>query len=130
MRVFAFCSHALGFFLQKAVPICSPYIFSWRWWDVKNFDLQKVYVRYVFTFSQQIAFYDEWKQGENPLSRLCHTCRLVRPLRAKHCRVMNRCVKHFDHYCPYIYNDVGYRNRYVCEIGLEFSIYDVIYMMT
>nr|CAB3267900.1 probable protein S-acyltransferase 23 [Phallusia mammillata] len=61
---------------------------------------------------RQVAYYDEWKQGQNPLSRLCHTCRLVRPLRAKHCRVTNRCVKHFDHYCPYIYNVVGYKNRH------------------
>nr|XP_039254281.1 probable protein S-acyltransferase 23 [Styela clava] len=61
---------------------------------------------------KKVAIFDEWKQGENPLSRLCHTCRLVRPLRAKHCRITNRCVKHFDHYCPYIYNCVGYRNRH------------------
>lgn len=61
---------------------------------------------------KQVAIFDEWKRGENPLSRLCHTCRLVRPLRAKHCRITNRCVKHFDHYCPYVYNCVGFRNRH------------------
>ncbi|XP_052076130.1 uncharacterized protein LOC127714155 isoform X1 [Mytilus californianus] len=60
---------------------------------------------------KQVAHFDEWKQGENPLSRLCHTCRLVKPLRSKHCRVCNRCIKVFDHHCPYIYNCVGYKNR-------------------
>ncbi|XP_069779205.1 uncharacterized protein [Narcine bancroftii] len=60
---------------------------------------------------RQAIYFDEWKQGKNPLSRLCHTCRIVKPLRSKHCHVTNRCVEYFDHYCPYIYNDVGYRNR-------------------
>ncbi|XP_048459628.1 probable protein S-acyltransferase 23 [Rhincodon typus] len=60
---------------------------------------------------RQAVYSDEWKQGKNPLNRLCHTCHLVKPLRSKHCHVTNRCVTCFDHYCPYIYNDVGYRNR-------------------
>ena len=64
-------------------------------------------------FCFQVAQFDEWKQGKNPLSRLCHTCRLVKPFRTKHCRTCNRCVLHFDHHCPYIYNCVGLKNRYV-----------------
>ncbi|XP_074619564.1 uncharacterized protein LOC141878494 [Acropora palmata] len=62
---------------------------------------------------KQVPFCEEWqaKGGQNPLENLCHTCRLVRPLRAKHCRICNRCVKHFDHHCPYINNCVGLRNR-------------------
>merc|ERR1712142_205222 len=64
---------------------------------------------------RQMAFYDAWRQndgGYNPLNRLCHTCRLVKPPRAKHCKITNRCVRHFDHYCPYIYNTVGFKNRH------------------
>ncbi|XP_078254299.1 palmitoyltransferase ZDHHC12-B-like [Rhinoraja longicauda] len=60
---------------------------------------------------RQAVYFDQWEQGKNPLSRLCHTCHIVKPLRSKHCHVTNRCVEYFDHYCPYIYNDVGYRNR-------------------
>ena len=59
----------------------------------------------------QVAHFDEWKQGNNPLKQLCHTCRTIKPLRAKHCRFCNRCVKEFDHHCPYIHNCVGYYNR-------------------
>ncbi|XP_061106696.1 uncharacterized protein LOC133134510 [Conger conger] len=60
---------------------------------------------------RQAVHCEAWRQGKNPLLRLCHTCHIVRPLRAKHCRATNRCVEQFDHYCPYIYNTVGRRNR-------------------
>lgn len=41
---------------------------------------------------------------------LCHTCRIVKPLRSKHCTTLKRCVPMFDHYCPYIGNTIGGAN--------------------
>ena len=42
---------------------------------------------------------------------LCLQCRRVRPTRSKYCRVSERCVSRFDHYCPWIGNAVGERNH-------------------
>lgn len=35
---------------------------------------------------KQIPYYDKCKKRHLVLSRLCHSCRCLRPLRAKHCR--------------------------------------------
>lgn len=42
---------------------------------------------------------------------LCVTCKLVRPLGAKHCSTLNRCVARFDHFCPWVGNTVGKLNH-------------------
>ena len=42
---------------------------------------------------------------------LCVTCKLVRPLGAKHCSVINKCVARFDHFCPWVGNTIGKRNH-------------------
>uniref|UniRef100_W5N4W3 Palmitoyltransferase n=1 Tax=Lepisosteus oculatus TaxID=7918 RepID=W5N4W3_LEPOC len=72
--------------------------------------------------SNKAVHFEEWKGGRNPLERLCHTCHIVKPFRTKHCRVTNRCVEQFDHYCPYIYNDVGRRNRIIAWQFLIFLV--------
>ena len=56
----------------------------YRWVDIRTkFPLQSKFL------------FQDWKQngGANPLGRVCHTCRLVRPIRSKHCKICNRCIK-------------------------------------
>lgn len=83
---------------------------------------------------RQIPYFEKWKKRNLSLTRLCHSCRCLRPLRSKHCRVCNRCVSYFDHHCPFIYNCVGLRNRmwfflFVLSVAINctYTIYFALY---
>jgi hypothetical protein len=54
---------------------------------------------------------------------LCHTCRIVKPLRSKHCRVARRCVLLFDHHCPFVGTTIGLYNY------MYFYLFLVCFMM-
>ncbi|GAA5844281.1 hypothetical protein JCM9279_001753 [Rhodotorula babjevae] len=41
----------------------------------------------------------------------CLSCLVRRPLRSKHSYATERCVARFDHYCPWVWNDVGVSNH-------------------
>lgn len=43
--------------------------------------------------------------------RWCRFCKMHKPDRTHHCSKMGTCVLQFDHYCYYIRNCVGYRNK-------------------
>ena len=32
--------------------------------------------------------------------KYCHTCNIIRPLRASHCDICGFCVEKYDHHCP------------------------------
>jgi palmitoyltransferase len=42
---------------------------------------------------------------------LCPTCKIVKPWGTKHCGTTNKCVKRFDHYCPWMGNVIGKGNH-------------------
>ena len=51
---------------------------------------------------------------------LCHTCRIVKPMRSKHCRVARRCVLNFDHHCPFVGATIGLYNYIYFYLFLVF----------
>ncbi|EGD72125.1 hypothetical protein PTSG_11551 [Salpingoeca rosetta] len=52
----------------------------------------------------------------------CPTCAIRRPLRSKHSAVTNKCVAKFDHYCPFVENDVGAWNHHYFMNFLVFFV--------
>lgn len=56
-------------------------------------------------------------QNEQNIPLVCHSCRVRRPLRSKHCKIQRRCIDKFDHFCPFVGNTVG-RDNYKYFIGL------------
>lgn len=54
--------------------------------------------------------------------RHCHICDSTQPLRSKHCEDCNRCVRTYDHHCPWIGTCVGEGTRawFLLYLILEF----------
>jgi len=45
-----------------------------------------------------------------PSSQLCAYCKVIKPERAEHCHVCNRCVDRYEGHCTWINNCVGRKN--------------------
>lgn len=59
-------------------------------------------------------------------NQICVTCRIVRPLRAKHCATTDRCIECFDHFCPWVGNAVGKGNRHYFLLFLWIELLAIV----
>ncbi|VDO32084.1 unnamed protein product [Heligmosomoides polygyrus] len=58
----------------------------------------------------------------------CFTCWVDKPQGAKHCSVCDRCVKDFDHHCPWLHQCITIRNLrlfmvFVACVSISAAIY-------
>ena len=51
---------------------------------------------------------NQFKSIEKKVGRNCTKCNCVKPPRAHHCSICERCVIRMDHHCPWVNNCVGY----------------------
>ncbi|RYH15135.1 DHHC zinc finger domain-containing protein [archaeon] len=51
----------------------------------------------------------------------CHICKHSRPLRAGHSVTTNRCVRVYDHFCVFLYRDIG-KSNYIYFLSYLFNM--------
>uniref|UniRef100_A0A0X3PJE2 Palmitoyltransferase n=1 Tax=Schistocephalus solidus TaxID=70667 RepID=A0A0X3PJE2_SCHSO len=54
---------------------------------------------------------------------VCRKCPTIRPPRAHHCSVCNRCIRKMDHHCPWVNNCVGEDNQRFFMLFLIYTEY-------
>lgn len=71
------------------------------------------------------TIYDLLQEGKYDAKYFCINTFIRKPLRSKYSSFYKKCVARFDHYCPWVYNDIGLRNHKAFMffvISLEFGI--------
>lgn len=88
--------------------------------DAVTSELRRQYDEIIESYSK------DFPSSQEERAPLCHTCRIVKPLRSKHCRVARRCILVFDHHCPFVGTTIGlYNYIYFYLFLLSFCLMEV-----
>ncbi|CAF1978368.1 unnamed protein product [Rotaria magnacalcarata] len=72
-------------------------------------------MHYYFGITKSPGFVADLKIEKSTQDALgytkCLKCGVMKPPRAHHCKVCQKCVVRYDHHCPWINNCVGYQNH-------------------
>lgn len=94
--------------------------------DVQQGD-EEGFVRYI-----ERVIEDDTSEGALGPSTFCYICLAPRPPRSKHSRERDRCVRMFDHECPWVNNTVGlytYKMSLLLAASTAFSEWFFIYVI-
>ena len=75
---------------------------------------------------------NQFKSIEKKVTRECTKCNCIKPPRAHHCSICERCVVRMDHHCPWVNNCVGIKNQkhfvLFCFYVFITGVYTILYV--
>uniref|UniRef100_A0A914XYY3 Palmitoyltransferase n=1 Tax=Panagrolaimus superbus TaxID=310955 RepID=A0A914XYY3_9BILA len=100
-----------GFIFNSKIDIIVKTLFVTAAYGICAFLINRDPGILVYSHAEQCRQIIEMTEGDNFEGNFCSTCLLIRPVRSKHCRYCDKCVRRFDHHCIWINKCIGSENH-------------------